>query len=125
MTARSRAPVSPVARSYFRFRLGRRQWIGVIVTAAGLAVTAFTGGLHAVVAPHYSLAALIAVEAAIFALGAALTLISMHGSFGPAAEGLLLGVAAGVLFGVSDIALKYLTHAVGGAGFTVSLARGR
>ena len=86
----------------------------MIVTAAGLAVIAFTGGLHAVVAPHYSLAALIAVEAAIFALGAALTLISMHGSFGPAAEGLLLGVAAGVLFGVSDIALKYLTHAVGG-----------
>src|SRR5689334_13041347 len=103
-----------LAERYFGFRLGRRQWIGVIVTAAGLATIAFTGGLHTVVARHYSLAALIAVEAGIFALGAALTLISMHGSFGPAAEGLLLGVAAGVLFGVSDIALKYLTHAVGG-----------
>jgi hypothetical protein len=30
----------------------------------------------------------------------------------PAARGLLLGVAAGVLFGVSDIALKYLTRAL-------------
>jgi drug/metabolite transporter (DMT)-like permease len=103
-----------LAERYFGFRLGRRQWIGVIVTAAGLAVIALTGGLHTVVARHYSLAALIAVEAGIFALGAALTLISMHGGFGPAAQGLLLGVAAGVLFGVSDIALKYLTHAVGG-----------
>jgi drug/metabolite transporter (DMT)-like permease len=103
-----------LAERYFGFRLGRSQWIGVIVTAAGLAVIALTGGLHTVVARHYSLAALIAVEAGIFALGAALTLISMHGGFGPAAQGLLLGVAAGVLFGVSDIALKYLTHAVGG-----------
>jgi hypothetical protein len=58
--------------------------------------------------------ALIAVEAGIFALGAALTLISMHGGLGPPAQGLLLGVAAGVLFGVSDIALKYLAHAVEG-----------
>src|SRR4029077_13624011 len=31
-----------------------------------------------------------------------------------AAQGLLLGVAAGVLFGVSDIALKYLTGALHG-----------
>jgi hypothetical protein len=36
----------------------------------------------------------------------------MRARFGPAAEGLLLGVAAGVLFGVSDIALKYLTEAL-------------
>ncbi|HEY6638147.1 MAG TPA: hypothetical protein VIZ61_10745 [Solirubrobacterales bacterium] len=31
-----------------------------------------------------------------------------------AREGLLLGAAAGALFGISDIALKFLTHAVGG-----------
>src|SRR4029078_13467759 len=29
------------------------------------------------------------------------------------AEGLLLGLAAGALFGVSDVAIKYLTHADG------------
>src|SRR6476469_10290101 len=68
-----------LAERYFGFNIGRRQWIGVIVTAAGLAAIALTGGLHTVVAPHSSLAALIAVEAGIFALGAALTLISMHG----------------------------------------------
>src|SRR5437763_1938483 len=46
--------------------------------------------------------------------GAALIGMSMHGRVGPVAEGLLLGVAAGVLFGVSDIALKYLTEALRG-----------
>src|SRR5436305_4974512 len=38
----------------------------------------------------------------------------MRDSLGPAARGLLLGVAAGVLFGVSDIARKYLTGALHG-----------
>jgi hypothetical protein len=109
------APLSIVqAVLYFGFRLGRRQWIGVIVTAAGLAVIGLTGGSHTSALRHYSLAALIAVECGVFALGAALIRISMRGRLGPAAQGLLLGVAAGVLFGVSDIALKYLTRALQG-----------
>jgi drug/metabolite transporter (DMT)-like permease len=103
-----------LAERYFGFRLGRRQWIGVIVTAAGLAVIGLTGGSHTSALRHYSLAALIAVECGVFALGAALIRISMRGRLGPAAQGLLLGVAAGVLFGVSDIALKYLTRALQG-----------
>ena len=103
-----------LAERYFGFHLGRRQWAGVIITAFGLAVIAITGGQHTSAVRHYSLAALIAVECGVFALGAALIGLSMHGSVGPAAEGLLLGVAAGVLFGVSDIALKYLTEALHG-----------
>ena len=103
-----------LAERYFGFRLGRRQWTGVVVTAAGLTVIAITGGAHTSALRHYSLAALIAVECGVFGLGTALTVISMHDRFSPAAEGLLLGVAAGVLFGVSDIALKYLTHALRG-----------
>ena len=102
------------AERYFGFHLGRRQWAGLIVTALGLAVIAVTGGAHTSALRHYSLAALIAVECGVLALGAALIRISMHGSLGPAAQGLLLGVAAGVLFGVSDIALKYLTEALHG-----------
>ncbi len=103
-----------LAERYFGFHLGRRQWSGVIMTAFGLAVIAVTGGSHSSALRHYSLAALIAVECGVFALGVALIRVSMRGSLGPAAEGLLLGVAAGVLFGVSDIALKYLTGAVHG-----------
>jgi hypothetical protein len=102
-----------LAERYFGFHLGRRQWAGVIVTAFGLAVIAVTGRSHTSALRHYSLAALIAVECGVFALGAALIRISMRDSLGPAARG-LLGVAAGVLFGVSDIALKYLTGALHG-----------
>jgi drug/metabolite transporter (DMT)-like permease len=103
-----------LAERYFGFQLGRRQWTGVIVTAVGLAVIGLTGGPHTSALRHYSPAALIAVECGVFALGAALIRISMRGSLGAAARGLLLGVAAGVLFGVSDIALKYLTRALHG-----------
>src|SRR5512142_2676316 len=102
------------AERYFGFHLGRRQWAGLIVTAFGLAMIAVTGGAHTSAVRHYSLAALIAVECGVLALGAALIRISMRSSLGPAAQGLLLGVAAGVLFGVSDIALKYLTGALRG-----------
>jgi drug/metabolite transporter (DMT)-like permease len=101
-----------LAERYFGFRLGRRQWAGVIVTAVGLTVIGVTGGSHTSGLRHYSLAALIAVECGVFVLGAALIRISMRGSLGPAAQGLLLGISAGVLFGVSDIALKYLTGAL-------------
>jgi len=103
-----------LAERYFGFHLGRRQWTGVILTATGLALIAITGGAHTSALRHYSLAALIAVECGIFALGVALIRVSMRDRLGPAAQGLLLGVAAGVLFGVSDIALKYLTEALHG-----------
>jgi drug/metabolite transporter (DMT)-like permease len=103
-----------LAERYFGFHLGRRQWIGVIVTTVGLAVIALTGGSQAGETGHYALAALITVECAVFAVGVALTVISTHRRIPPAREGLLLGAAAGALFGVSDIAIKYLTHAVQG-----------
>jgi drug/metabolite transporter (DMT)-like permease len=35
-----------LAERYFGFHLGRRQWAGLIATAAGLAVIAVTGGSH-------------------------------------------------------------------------------
>jgi drug/metabolite transporter (DMT)-like permease len=103
-----------LAERYFGFHLGRRQWIGVIVTAVGLAVIALTGGSQAGETGRYALAALITVECAVFALGVALAAISAHRRIPQATEGLLLGAAAGALFGVSDIAIKYLTNAVDG-----------
>jgi drug/metabolite transporter (DMT)-like permease len=103
-----------LAERYFGFHLGRRQWIGVIVTAVGLAVIALTGGSQAGESGDYALAALITVECAVFAVGVALAAISTHRRILQAREGLLLGAAAGALFGVSDIAIKYLTNAVDG-----------
>jgi drug/metabolite transporter (DMT)-like permease len=107
-----------LAERFFGFRLGRRQWVGVTITAVGLVVIGLTGG-GATDPEHASLGALIAVEGAIFALGAALVRISARRHLGPRAEGLLLGAAAGALFGVSDIALKYLTQAPPGPLFGV------
>ena len=101
------------AERFFGFSLGRRQWVGVTVTAAGLGVIGLTSG-GADDPERASLAALIAVEGAIFALGAALVRISTRRHVLPRAEGLLLGAAAGALFGVSDIALKWLTQAAPG-----------
>ncbi len=98
-----------LAERYFGFQLGRRQWVGVSITAAGLAVIGLTGGgaTHPERAP---LAALIAVEGLIFATGAALVRISTRRHVEDRAEGVLLGAAAGALFGVSDVAIKYLTQ---------------
>jgi drug/metabolite transporter (DMT)-like permease len=98
------------AERYFGFHLGRRQWVGVTITAAGLVLIGMTGG-GATRPQRASLAALIVVEAAIFATGAALVRISTRRRVVPRAEGLLLGAAAGALFGVSDVAIKYLTQA--------------
>ncbi len=101
------------AERFFGFSLGRRQWVGVTVTAAGLVVIGLTSG-GADDPERASLAALIAVEGAIFALGAALVRISTRRHVLPRAEGLLLATAAGALFGVSDVALKWLTQAAPG-----------
>ena len=101
-----------LAERFFDLRLGRWQWFGVTITAAGLAIIGLTAS-GAARPQRSSLAELIAVEGAMFAVGAALLAISTHRRVRPRAEGLLLGLAAGALFGVSDIAIKYLTHAEG------------
>jgi drug/metabolite transporter (DMT)-like permease len=98
------------AERFFGFHLGRRQWVGLTITAAGLVVIGLTGA-GATDPQRASLAALIAVEGAIFATGAALVRISARRHVLPRAEGLILGAAAGALFGVSAVAIKWLTQA--------------
>jgi drug/metabolite transporter (DMT)-like permease len=97
---------------YFGFRLGRWQWVGVTITAGGLVVIGLTGG-GATRPQHADLAPLISVECGVFAIGAALLAVSRHRLVLHRAEGLLLGLAAGALFGVSNVAIKYLTDAPG------------
>jgi len=99
-----------LAERFFGFRLGRRQWVGITITAVGLVVIGLTSG-GADDTRRASLAALIAIEGAIFAVVAALVRISTRRHLADRGEGLLLGTAAGALWGVSDIALKYLTQA--------------
>jgi len=103
-----------IAERFFGFALGRRQWTGVIITTAGLALIALTLGPRGDAVPGYALAALIAVECTVFALATGLAVISNYQGTLRARQGLFLGAASGALFGVSDIALKFLTHAVQG-----------
>ncbi len=100
-----------LAERFFGFHLGRRQWAGVTLTAAGLVVIGLTASSEG--PQRSSLAALIAFESAILAVGVALVRISTRRDVEHRGEALLLATAAGVLFGVSDVAIKYLTHAHG------------
>lgn len=100
------------AQAWFRISLGWREWTGLALSAGGLAllaVTADTSHAHS----SYSLAALIAFEGGAVALGAVLLL---HGSSGRARghDGVLLAVAAGVMIGVGNVAIKALSGSVHG-----------
>jgi drug/metabolite transporter (DMT)-like permease len=108
-----------LAERFFGFHLGRRQWIGLAVTAAGLTMIAVTGG-GADDPSRSSLAALIALEAAVFAGSSLLVVGSIKVARLHPCQGLVLGTAAGCLFGMSDISLKFLTHAASG-GLTSAL----
>jgi drug/metabolite transporter (DMT)-like permease len=103
-----------MAERFFGYTVGTRQWAGVGLTALGLVLLAATlphgGGANA----SYSLAAMIAFESALLAIGTFLVLSPQLHSHEH--HGVMLGVAAGILFGVSDVAIKALTGGVGSEG---------
>ena len=103
-----------LAERYFGHSVGNRQWAGVGLTALGLALLAVTlpsgTGAHS----SYSVAGMIAFESALLVVGTVLVLSPRLGAHEH--HGVMLGTAAGILFGVSDVAIKALTGAVGDAG---------
>jgi drug/metabolite transporter (DMT)-like permease len=108
-----------LAERIFGFEVGRRQWLGVAMTALGLLLLVVT--LPAVHGAHstYSLAGMLAFEGGMLAIGA--LLISGPRIGAPDHHhGIMLGAAAGVLFGVSDVAIKALTGAGGLVGIVGS-----
>jgi drug/metabolite transporter (DMT)-like permease len=104
-----------LAERFFGCSLGTRQWAGVGLTALGLVLLAVSlpngEGSHA----SYSMAGMIAFESALLAIGTFLVLTPQLGSHEH--HGAMLGVAAGILFGVSDVAIKALTTLFAGGGF--------
>jgi multidrug transporter EmrE-like cation transporter len=97
---------------FFGCRVGRRQWIGAGLTAAGLIllVTTLPAPDHA--GAVFTLPALIAFEAGMLAVGTLLIAAPRLGA--PTHHhGAVLGAAAGTLMGVSDVAIKALTGAAG------------
>jgi len=104
-----------LADRFFGCTVGTRQWAGVGLTALGLTMLAVT-------LPHgsdpnsgYSVPGMIAFEAGLLVVGALLVLSPRFGA-PHKHHGVLLGAAAGILFGVSDVAIKALTGSVGSEG---------
>jgi drug/metabolite transporter (DMT)-like permease len=103
-----------LAERWFGFTVGLRQWAGVGLTALGLVLLAITLPQHGGAHSGYSQAGMIAFESALLVLGTFLVLSKKLGSHEH--HGVMLGTAAGILFGVSDVAIKALTGAVGNGG---------
>jgi drug/metabolite transporter (DMT)-like permease len=101
-----------MAEKLFGFKVSKRQWWGVGLTALGLVLLVITlphaPGSHS----SYSVSAMIAFEAGMLALGF-LFITGPRLGAPDHHHGVLLGAAAGILFGVSDVAIKALTG-VGG-----------
>jgi drug/metabolite transporter (DMT)-like permease len=107
--------IAVMAERWFGFNVGRRQWIGLTLTAVGLALLGLTlpsfHGSHS----QFSEVAMISFEAGLFGLGGLLIMGPRMG--GPVEHhGVMLGAAAGILFGVSDTAIKALTGITGAHG---------
>jgi hypothetical protein len=108
--------IAVMADRWFGFEVGRRQWVGLSLTAAGLVMLGVT--LPAMHGAHsqFSQAAMISFEAGLFGLGGLLLMGPRMG--GPVEHhGVMLGAAAGILFGVSDTAIKALTGITAAHGF--------
>jgi LPXTG-motif cell wall-anchored protein len=104
-----------MAERLFGFEVGLRQWAGVAFTALGLILLGVTlpatGGSHS----QFSLAGMIAFEGALVGVGGLLIMGKRLG--GPAQHhGMMLGAAAGILFGVYDIAIKAITGVIADVG---------
>jgi drug/metabolite transporter (DMT)-like permease len=108
-----------LAERFFGYSVGTRQWAGVGLTALGLVLLAVTLPSHGAES-SYSTAAMIAFESALLALGTFLVLSKKLDSHEH--HGVMLGTAAGILFGVSDVAIKAITTSLGTGGTIGMLA---
>jgi drug/metabolite transporter (DMT)-like permease len=104
-----------MAQRTFGLRISRRQWIGIGLTAIGLLLLGLS--LPAVHGAHsrFSVPGMIAFEAVLLIAG---TLLIMGPRIGAPAQhhGFMLGAASGILFGVSDVAIKAISGMVSSHG---------
>jgi drug/metabolite transporter (DMT)-like permease len=111
-----------LAERLFGFELGKREWFGIGLATAGLAFLAGTGrGSSGEESAEYSVAAMIAFEAAVVAAGTALILLGRKGRLRDQ-YGVLLGVSAGLLFTVAHVAVKALTKELDAGGVALAVS---
>jgi hypothetical protein len=104
-----------MAERIFGFAVGPRQWAGLGLTALGLVLLGVTLPRVHGAQSQFSVPGMIAFEAGFVAVGALLIMGKRIGA-PDHHHGVMLGAAAGVLFGVSDVAIKAITGLVGDAG---------
>jgi len=97
-----------LAERFFGFELGRRQWIGIGLVALSLSLLTLTGGRGGEAHSDYSLAGMIVFEGIAVCVGLLLVLTHLIERI-PVQRGVLLGIAAGLAFGISDVAIKALS----------------
>jgi drug/metabolite transporter (DMT)-like permease len=97
-----------LAERFFGFELGRRQWVGIGLVAVSLALLTLTGGGGGKANSGYSLAGMIVFEGIAVGIGG-LLVVSHWIERIPVQRGVLLGIAAGLGFGISDVAIKALS----------------
>ena len=105
-----------MAERTFGLRISRRQWVGIFLTAVGLLVLGFS--LPAVHGAHsrFSVPGMIGFELGLLVVGSLLIMGPRIGA--PVRHhGFMLGAASGILFGVSDVAIKAISGMVGSHGF--------
>jgi len=104
-----------IAERWFGFKLGRREWLGVGLAAAGLAFLAVTGGgASGKESSDYSVAAMLAWESTLVGVGV-LLILSGRSQQSHSRRGIMLALAAGLLFTVTHVAVKAATGHVGGS----------
>ncbi len=110
-----------MAERILGLRVGARQWVGIAMTAGGLILLVLC--LPAVHGAHsrYALPGMIAFEGGMILAGALLLIAPRAGAHAKH-RGVLLGAAAGLLFGVSDVAIKAISGSVGAHGILGLLA---
>jgi multidrug transporter EmrE-like cation transporter len=104
-----------MAEKLFGLKIGRRQWIGLGLTALGLMLLGVTLPVEHGVHSRFSVPGMIGFEGVLVAAG---MLLIMGPRIGAPREhhGYMLGAAAGILFGVSDVAIKAISGLIGTSG---------
>jgi len=100
--------IAVLADRMFGFSVGPRQWTGLLMAAGGLLLLGAT--LPAVHGAHASFTGATMIAFELFATALAVALLAAPRLGGSVEQhGVMLGAAAGILFGVSDTAIKALT----------------
>lgn len=106
-----------MAHAFFDHHVTRREWIGVALTAAGLAFLAATmSGTGSEAHSDYEPGVLALYAGALALAGLAAAVAGWYGRGGGA---VLVGAGAGLLWGASDVSIKALSGSLGDDGIAV------